>query len=512
MTIIGVEPFQLQNGTTADATQVMANLNKIVGDVNANAAGNGVNSDITSLTALIVPITPTQGGSTIYTAGASTGTANAQVIAAPTPVGFTKTTGRRITFLAGFTNTGPTTLNVNSTGVAALLKPSPAGPIALTGGEVVFANYIEADFDGTQFVLYTNAATQGYGPLTALASAATTDLGTIPSHNVQITGVAAITAFGSTAVATYPVYKIAFSGSLTLTHNAVSLILPGAANIITAANDTAEAFYLGSGNWQVINYSRASGTAVISGTPISGAQGLVIANNAGTPNTNIDITADQAVLINATGAVPLYAQAVSLTINTTTTGANGLDTGARASSTWYNLFIISDGNTVAGLASLSATAPTLPGAFAFKVRVGAMRTDGSGNFLRSRQAGNKVTNLTSAANLPTITTNGAIGGTYTNFSISTFAPPTAVSIFLNTFAGSNGVGPSFLGVAGFQAGTAPQTQPLPEWEFEVNGAQVLIAAGTPEIYLQSTNIFIASSALTNCFVGAAGWRDKVNAT
>ena len=45
-------PFNLQNGTTADASQVMANFNQIVANGNANAAHSGTNSDITSLSNL----------------------------------------------------------------------------------------------------------------------------------------------------------------------------------------------------------------------------------------------------------------------------------------------------------------------------------------------------------------------------------------------------------------------------------------------------------------------------
>lgn len=45
-------PFNLQNGTTADASQVMANFNQIVSNGNANSAHNGANTDITSLAGL----------------------------------------------------------------------------------------------------------------------------------------------------------------------------------------------------------------------------------------------------------------------------------------------------------------------------------------------------------------------------------------------------------------------------------------------------------------------------
>lgn len=62
MTIIGALPVTLQNGTTADATDVMADLNKIRNDTNANAAANGANSDITSLTGMTTPLSVAQGG------------------------------------------------------------------------------------------------------------------------------------------------------------------------------------------------------------------------------------------------------------------------------------------------------------------------------------------------------------------------------------------------------------------------------------------------------------------
>jgi hypothetical protein len=112
-------------------------------------------------------------------------------------------------------------------------------------------------------------ATQGtdyLAPVTeaTIASAATTDLGTNASDNVQVTGTTTITSFGSSAP-TGKKYYGRFAGALTLTHNGTSLILPGAANITTAANDRFIAEHLGSGNWIVLNYSKADGTAVAGG-------------------------------------------------------------------------------------------------------------------------------------------------------------------------------------------------------------------------------------------------------
>lgn len=71
MTIISALPFSLTNGTTADATQVMANFNQIVNNVNANGAHNGANSDITSLSGLATPLSVGQGGTGAAAAGAT---------------------------------------------------------------------------------------------------------------------------------------------------------------------------------------------------------------------------------------------------------------------------------------------------------------------------------------------------------------------------------------------------------------------------------------------------------
>src|ERR1700744_268562 len=77
--IIPTLPVTLTNGTLADANQGMSDFNTIVTGVNTNGAKNGVNSDITALNALTTPLTPTQGGSSVYT-GNDTGTANAYVV------------------------------------------------------------------------------------------------------------------------------------------------------------------------------------------------------------------------------------------------------------------------------------------------------------------------------------------------------------------------------------------------------------------------------------------------
>lgn len=89
-----------------------------------------------------------------------------------------------------------------------------------------------------------------------IASATTTDLSTVNDGDITVTGTTTITGLGTLTAGIKKV--LTFSGVLTLTHNATSLILPGAANITTAAGDVAIMRSLGSGNWKCISFTRAA--------------------------------------------------------------------------------------------------------------------------------------------------------------------------------------------------------------------------------------------------------------
>ena len=89
----------------------------------------------------------------------------------------------------------------------------------------------------------------------SVASAATTAIGGALSANVTVTGTVTITAFDTVIAGIVRLVK--FAGALTLT-NGAGLVLPGGANITTAANDQAIFRSLGSGNWECISYQRAA--------------------------------------------------------------------------------------------------------------------------------------------------------------------------------------------------------------------------------------------------------------
>ncbi|MBN8928653.1 MAG: hypothetical protein J0H19_18740 [Rhodospirillales bacterium] len=105
----------------------------------------------------------------------------------------------------------------------------------------------------------------GFGTKQDISSASTCDVGTIGSHNVNITGTTTISSFGSSANTLSPLYFIQFAASLTLT-NSTALQLPGSTDIQTQAGDTAFAEYLGSGNWRFPIFQRATGLPLFSRT------------------------------------------------------------------------------------------------------------------------------------------------------------------------------------------------------------------------------------------------------
>lgn len=168
-----------------------------------------------------------------------------------------------------FNFTGILTANINviypaSAGRLIIVNNGTTGSFTLTakpsGGTGVVipqGTKILTQIDGTAGVA-TNAGNIPVNYEITLASATTTDLGTAATNVVAISGTTTITAFGSSALLTNAVYFVRFTGILTLTQNSTSLILPGAANITTAAGDAGIFKYEGSGNWRCLAYQVAA--------------------------------------------------------------------------------------------------------------------------------------------------------------------------------------------------------------------------------------------------------------
>jgi len=100
-----------------------------------------------------------------------------------------------------------------------------------------------------------------------IASATALPLGTATGNYVDVTGVTTITSI--TAATAGTTIRVRFTGILTLTHNATSLILPSGANITTAVGDVADFTSIDWTNWRCTMYTRATGLPVISTVDIN---------------------------------------------------------------------------------------------------------------------------------------------------------------------------------------------------------------------------------------------------
>ena len=132
----------------------------------------------------------------------------------------------------------------------------------------------------------------------------------------DVTGTTTITSFNTTAVGT--VIKLHFDGALILTHHATDLVLPGAANITTAAGDEAEFVEHASGDYRCTFYTKADGTSVVSASSAVGVHEVFMNTLNGNGSTNTKINRYTNAMIN-TGTAITYADSAangaSFTIN-----------------------------------------------------------------------------------------------------------------------------------------------------------------------------------------------------
>ena len=123
----------------------------------------------------------------------------------------------------------------------------------------------------------------------------------------------------------------------------------------------------------------------------------------------------------------------TITVNITSSGANGLDTGSEASNTWYYVWIIKNttSGAVAGLLSTSSSSPTLPSGYTKKRRIGSVRNDGSSDLLNFNMIGNgSVREYVYDPIWNTVLNNGTATG-WTDLDCSYFVPATSRLVTLH---------------------------------------------------------------------------------
>lgn len=198
----------------------------------------------------------TSGGATYSWAGISAGTANAQTITAPN---FTQGDGQQIGFIAGLSNSSAFTVIVNGGLPISVIQASAAGPQALSSGSIIAGNQYFLSYSelNGNFQIDT-LPTQSILPSSPIASATTTDIGTLASHNANVSGSTTITSFGSSASINSQFYAVTFTGAPLITASSQILTITGF-NIQAVPGASLFLAYLGGGVWQVISYNPPSG-------------------------------------------------------------------------------------------------------------------------------------------------------------------------------------------------------------------------------------------------------------
>jgi len=222
---------------------------------------------------------------------------------------------------------------------------------------------------------------------------------------------------------------------------------------------------------------------------------------------SVVVTADELVLETA-GNTYAVVRGASLTINPAVSGANGLDTGSFAPTTWYAVWVIYNGTTVAGLLSTSGTAPTLPSGYSYKARVGWVRSNATPALYPILQFGRRAQYVVDGAVL-TVPRKicGAVGSysdttpVYAAQAIATFVPPTAGEIiaFMAANSGTNAHGA--VAPNGNYSGAKSAIPP----PFSKTASD---ATGTPfALILESATIHVVTN--TSASLYCAGWVDNL---
>lgn len=248
----------------------------------------------------------------------------------------------------------------------------------------------------------------------------------------------------------------------------------------------------------------AAKLAAITPAGIQGAFKNLVVSTTGT-SALVTVTVDE-LIVESTANAYLTLRALSVTPSLTVSGANGLDTGTSAASTWYAVWVVWNGITAAGLLSLSATSPAMPSGYTHKARVGWVRTDGSANkyLLFTSQKGADAQYLlgtgTNLVALPVLASGvqGSPGSSMVSASVSAFVPPTARAIkgsISNGATGSAQASPNSIS-------TVPGGSSI---FMGVIGVTIVLPF---DFLLESTNVYYAASASGSMML-CLGWRDNL---
>lgn len=241
--------------------------------------------------------------------------------------------------------------------------------------------------------------------------------------------------------------------------------------------------------------------------PMSGITGLGLSNNGSDANNDIDIAVGRACAGTGDYNLILTSARTKQLDATWAVGTNqgGLDTGSKANSTWYHVWLIArvDTHVVDVLFSTSATAPTMPSNYTKKRRIGAIKTNSSGNIIAFVQIGDDFLWSSPPAldvdvtNLSTSRVNYALVSVPTGIVVKVFFNVYAVAAALRQLYFSN---PNFTDIA-------PSASATPLAQIDTLGTN-LRQDNMSQYTDTSAQISVRSSgASTTLRIAVLGWTD-----
>jgi hypothetical protein len=138
---------------------------------------------------------------------------------------------------------------------ASAISSTATGDVAATNVQAAITELAseKAALSGATFTGAINEA------MVTMASAGTMAIGAAAGNLISVTGATTITAFDTVQAGVKRTLR--FVSPLTITHNALSLLLPGNANITVGNGDVMEFASFGGGNWRCTNYHPWGGYA-----------------------------------------------------------------------------------------------------------------------------------------------------------------------------------------------------------------------------------------------------------
>lgn len=198
-------------------------------------------------------------------------------------------------------------------------------------------------------------------------------------------------------------------------------------------------------------------------------------------------------------------------ISLAASGVNGLDTGISSASTWYGVWVIWNGTTVAGLLSLSTTAPTMPSGYTYRALVSMIRSDSTASkfplsFLQiNRHAQYVVVPSSNVPRLPLII-SGVSGspttGSYTAVSSVGFFPINSAAIHISLYSSGASVQTLFAPNNNYGAGSS--TTNLPFININNGSSNANLNNTMARVVPESSQLYYASNATVSS-LSAIGW-------